>query len=937
VLPPNGVGNYFILYKGSGNSPKQKSYSTLGDLALGIRTLTQQRKDVWVAVGAYGTSRTIDQCIGKSCLYADFDCGPTKTYKTKKDILAALFKAVSEGKLIEPTLILDSGNGIHLYWILDGVHEPGEWRSLAFKLKRAFELAELDADSKVTTDLARVLRPPETLNWKDGQNPRPVKALGFKAENVYTSAHLHLMLPPMEESEMDRATQAKAKLSNVTPMQISASIREMDDLIAGATGPLDNLPDHDKERLIQQMLDTLSLPRYYDDYNQWVKVGRALQDAVLLFDDPKAYEVRLFDMWDEWSQQSPSYQPDWKHPQSTSSKWAGEFPKMQTIGVGSLVYLAKQEGFVFSNAKHEVDYPAGYIAADFGTLREAGDGEDSAALVFEAHLVNGRVSADPLGGGFVFRADVIRFCKGANGVMVKVPMPFETTTIAMNSGTELKLQLGAAGINCTHPKAQMEATNFVKAFMDQVIAVRGIGRSVTRYGWVEQTGKWGFCAGSLTYWDDGTETESSIREVEFREYYQPKGQLKHWQQTAQALLDQGRPQVALTIATAFAAPLLGFTGVTGTVFSLMSQDSGTGKSVALRAAQSAWGSPQRGINVLDDTANAVTRRLEVLQHLPAYWDELRVKEQVKQFTKTVFQLSQGKGKSRMNSAAALQPVGTWETMIVVAGNEPLVDIVNDQVGSTNAGALRVIEFDMPPIPKIPGVSKLSSSFRGFESHYGHAGATYGKLLATNRDMAIDIVNKVKRGLEKAVNAQSDERFWIGAMTSVLAGAILANKWGLLQFNLRALEKFVIKTILRMRIKVIEKSGTASAITLIEEFLTEYTGSGLHTDQIHLNPGAGKPKLVTLRRPMNPAGLRLPIAYQRDDNSLLVLNKHVFDRFLESRNRTPSTTHRSLKDMGAEYQHRITLGAGAGVEGVTRSRTVVLRTHIPVFSDLVTPE
>ena len=395
VLPPNGVGEYFILYKGSSDKHQQKHYPTLSDLSVGIRTLAKQRNDVWVAIGAYGSARTIDQCTAKTCLYADFDCGPTKTYKTKKDILAALHKAVTSGALIEPTLIMDSGNGIHLYWVLDGYCEPGEWRGLAFKLKRAFDLAQLDADTKVTTDLARVLRPPETLNWKDDQNPRPVKALGFKAKNVYSSAHLHLMLPPMEESEMDRATQAKAKTSSATPAQISASIREMDDLIAGATGPLDNLADQDKERVIQQMLDTLSTPRYYDDYNQWVKVGRSLQDAVLLFDDPKAYEVRLFDMWDEWSQQSPSYQPDWKHPQSTSSKWAGEFPKMQAIGVGSLVYLAKQEGFVFGNAKHAVDYPTGYIAADFGTLRAAEDGEEKATVVFDAHMVNGSVSADP--------------------------------------------------------------------------------------------------------------------------------------------------------------------------------------------------------------------------------------------------------------------------------------------------------------------------------------------------------------------------------------------------------------------------------------------------------------------------------------------------------------------------------------------------------------
>ncbi len=65
-------------------------------------------------------------------------------------------------------------------------------------------------------------------------------------------------------------------------------------------------------------------PRRADDYNEWVRIGIALKSA---------HGDTAFAAWDEWSSQSPKYDPD-----ITRAKWESFHPDGRLSG-GTLTYL----------------------------------------------------------------------------------------------------------------------------------------------------------------------------------------------------------------------------------------------------------------------------------------------------------------------------------------------------------------------------------------------------------------------------------------------------------------------------------------------------------------------------------------------------------------------------------------------------------------------
>ncbi len=97
-------------------------------------------------------------------LYVDLD--PNKYDKTEKVYLVIIM--ADEGQIPRPTMIVDSGRGIHLYWKIK--HAPAAaawtWQQLQDYLYK--QLKHLGADP-VATDGARLLRLPGTVNSRNGE------------------------------------------------------------------------------------------------------------------------------------------------------------------------------------------------------------------------------------------------------------------------------------------------------------------------------------------------------------------------------------------------------------------------------------------------------------------------------------------------------------------------------------------------------------------------------------------------------------------------------------------------------------------------------------------------------------------------------------------------------------------------------------------------
>lgn len=128
-----------------------------------------------------------------NCLYGEFDA---KTYGSKEAIAAHIGGAPWPA----PSVIVDSGGGLHGYWLL---REPwlldrDEARQAAEVVQRAWVQQVIGADPSVH-DLVRILRVPGALNFKYDP-PRPVRFLRCDLDRLYSLPALTAHLPPVHEA-----------------------------------------------------------------------------------------------------------------------------------------------------------------------------------------------------------------------------------------------------------------------------------------------------------------------------------------------------------------------------------------------------------------------------------------------------------------------------------------------------------------------------------------------------------------------------------------------------------------------------------------------------------------------------------------------------------------------------------------------------------------
>jgi hypothetical protein len=157
--------------------------------------------DIYFACAEYGADRNrkAANAIAARAFWIDIDCGAQKAasgrgYATQTEALAALLDFCKGNALAEPTHIVDSGGGLHVYWAFTGSIERWTWLTSARQLKRLTTSSGLMADPSRTADIASVLRLPGTLNQKYTP-PRPVSLL--KADD---SLHAHDFLTALRNA-----------------------------------------------------------------------------------------------------------------------------------------------------------------------------------------------------------------------------------------------------------------------------------------------------------------------------------------------------------------------------------------------------------------------------------------------------------------------------------------------------------------------------------------------------------------------------------------------------------------------------------------------------------------------------------------------------------------------------------------------------------------
>ena len=144
-------------------------------------TIFENNKDIniYTSVNSfYQARRSFETLYNLNALFCDIDC--VKHGIPIKEAFKELMNLWINGVILEPSLVIDSGRGLHVYWLLDGCYASTKdkanfvttYQALLNRFART--LAYLGADFK-SAEPARVLGVPDTYNIKSGTKRKILK------------------------------------------------------------------------------------------------------------------------------------------------------------------------------------------------------------------------------------------------------------------------------------------------------------------------------------------------------------------------------------------------------------------------------------------------------------------------------------------------------------------------------------------------------------------------------------------------------------------------------------------------------------------------------------------------------------------------------------------------------------------------------------------
>ena len=139
------------------------------------------------------------------------DCGPDKAVPNKKGKICGYidqatgltaFQSFCKKANLPRPIIVDSGYGLHFYWVLTEVLDRKTWESLSKRLRDLALADGLIVDTAVF-EASRVLRVPGTFNFKDPSNPIEVRVVNEVYEVKSYAEWKELIAAPDPEPDHD--------------------------------------------------------------------------------------------------------------------------------------------------------------------------------------------------------------------------------------------------------------------------------------------------------------------------------------------------------------------------------------------------------------------------------------------------------------------------------------------------------------------------------------------------------------------------------------------------------------------------------------------------------------------------------------------------------------------------------------------------------------
>lgn len=751
-------------------------------------------------------SRTRDNVQLLQAFWVDIDCkGATLgQYDTKGEGIVALTSLVNSGDVPRPSIMVDSGNGLHVYWCLSEPLTVDEWQPYANGFRNRLVEFGLKIDVGITIDSARVLRPIGADNNKDPVHPKPVVLLKDTGEvHELKAFHAFRAFDRNDHLDMNGSKSGKPRktiqthdLAPLTPEE-AAQLRELygdfDEAdmaipLAGRPhGQFEMGPIIDRCQQMQEVAKVKGAGSLEPMWKATLLLAAACKDG------------------EDWAHSLSEGHADYTFDE-TQAKFEEQRAKLDNGTIGA----TRCDHFASLNVAGCTGCPFhGQLNSPISLGRELAT-TTTLPGNFTANAVETfQIDRDEEG-----NIDHHRVCYGT----------FENATLLLHSDRtesedsklELRLtyrqkrgprmveQMVRLGVNKLMARNWNDALAATK-IMFQPHEAKGL--RTLMLSWAEQlqrtddatqeismTSGWSrdltsFKLGGTRVTAAGATTIAQVI-VQHDSPYDPKGTLEDWKALVALSLKEARPEHMIALAVSFGAPLARLVDLGGCVFSLFSEATSTGKSTTLRIAMSVWGRPIALLHNFVDTHNAVLNKIGQNPNTPAFWDELRPsseKQSLDDFTAVLFQMAQGREKARSDRSGQARRTVEWNTLMAVGTNFSLREQLDNRRTDTSPERARLIEFAMPSFAE-GVVAKNLTAFASVEENYGHAWPIYMAFVIANMpEIRAQLARVSAKFFSDLSTSASPEqaRMWAKAVACAVVGAGIARHLGLAALDTNA--------------------------------------------------------------------------------------------------------------------------------------------------------
>ena len=798
---------------------KYKAYPTAEEAARAALAFDQRGETVYFAVNSFGDwyhdpkkdkkrIRTQENVVACRSMYDDFDVDgdDIKKYATREEALADIIK-LAKALQLTPT-ITSSGGGYHAYFSFDEDVSVDVWEELSAMKRDITNHMHLKADRAVDMDSSRILRPVGTTNRKNGQE-RPVELV--KLGKAY----------PVEK--VREKLQAYIQQFNVAPAPTKVK-KSSDNPFAAALG---DYPESDANvvaehcsavRQFKESGGNIAEPHWH----RAIGVVKFCTDGeALIHEWSKGHEaysqIETQEKIDEWDVGPTSCIEMDKHVGC-----------MESCPMASKCKYPIQLGFTeeAKSVEEETTTEAEEVASAAPTpimiegqnipyWPQNGYRWNGSALSRSIIDDDGVVHWRPFCRSFIYPINRIQDSEGQwvvhwrakekNGKWREFFMP----TLELASADLMAKTLAAHEIFLMRTKhARNDMAEFAEGLIETLQAWRIETKTFKQFGWLEDRS--GFVMGTklITVDDEMEVLCDPDMPTDIAVDFGRSGSLDEWVANIDKLFNRpGAEAFQFALCHSMGSVLVELMGSSnwhGLPLAFTGHG-GTGKSTAAKIACGFYGKPEymeRQTGEQGSTLNAAIKRIAIMGSVPMLLDEFSGRSP-DELTRTAYSLGNGRDKERLGSNGKFSTVGgQWFKNSFITSNDSLHESISKLPAGyrVEATQLRFFEVQLPADFRNEVFPDITQEFieHHMDNVYGEACRPFIRFIIKNVDWVRRQIAAARSKFNPKSEDDNKERFYRDAIVTALVAGKIAEKLGLISFDIANMKKWALEQVVKMR-------------------------------------------------------------------------------------------------------------------------------------------